>query len=520
MVPQVRYSPFDDSLYITRAYHLLMGNFFGDFNSFTLAKLPGISFWLHFSRLLDLTYLKGINVLYICVGIYGLLALKKSYNNNLILVIIFIIFLINPITFSASWILIMREPVSCILIIGIVSSCIHIVNSKSQLARIIHCILFGIAFAFSMLLREEDQLLWIYLFGFVALLVFLHCNSGNYSLRNIVIVFLIPAALAVSVNQIVRSSVQNHYGLPIINDYSEGEFPKMIAAIRGIESKVDNRLVMIPSDAIQKLSQNIPEFSRIANQLPGPGMHTYSCKLHGVCSEWSNGWMPWFLKQAAFEAGFTPTLKDSQNFFKKMREDIEFLCLSGKLECESRGSSILPPMELRWSRAYFQEFRTLIMMLIFPKVDIVIDNSNAWNASADLVNMYHEVTMMPKDKQLEIDRSEESYIESLIPMSRQILAFFGGIFSALLITGGTIALLWTWVMYPNIKATSLYYFFCIIWIYSIIRISALAYVAVFLGPFDTRIIFSTYTALTLLSPFALWECYRAKIKYNLLLDGD
>jgi hypothetical protein len=52
------------------------------------------------------------------------------------------------------------------------------------------------------------------------------------------------------VNQSARAYVEAHYGLPILHDMSEGEFPRLMAAIRSVDSGPDNRLVMAPQETL------------------------------------------------------------------------------------------------------------------------------------------------------------------------------------------------------------------------------------------------------------------------------
>jgi hypothetical protein len=513
ILPHVRYSPFDDNLYVNRALSLLNGNFFGDFNPYTLAKLPGISFWLYFSRILQIPYMLGINLLYIFSGIYLIWALKERVAIS-VLVLIFVLYLINPITFSSGWFFLMREPLSSILTVLIIGSSLHIFRSSSFKIACIHNLIFTLCITFLFFLREEDKLILVYLIGFAILRLRLNNTSLKAILCNLFVSFLIPITLIICCNHLVRSEIQNHYGLPIINDFSEGEFPKMVAAIRSVHSEVDNRFVMMPQDVMKLLSHKIPEISDIFSKMPAPGLNTYSCKLTGVCREWANGWMPWFFKQAAYDSGYTNSLVTSQNFFRGIRERIETMCINKELICVRKGDGFFPPMDLRWSRAYLLEFKSLISMLLIPKLDFVKSNENALNASGDIIKVYSTVLMMPV-----LLTARELSEESRLSLLRELLGMSGGVISFLIIISGLAMLIWRLVMYPIIKLDPIYYVLVLFLIYSILRIIALSYVAVFLGPYESRIIFSTYTGLLLICPLFIWECIQARISYNLFLKG-
>jgi hypothetical protein len=287
-----------------------------------------------------------------------------------------------------------------------------------------------------------------------------------------------------------------------------------MATLRSIESSVDNRLVMLPQEVIKKLIPIIPDFAPVLERLPSPGLQTFSCKLQGVCSEWSNGWMPWAVKKAAAEVGRTPTLSEGQNYFKLISNQVEALCASGELRCRPNGNEILPPMQLRWFRAYLQSFVLLIEMATYPAVDIISNDDMPVNAARSLVEIYQQVTMTnvtqnpkPGDAPSEINKLQSQL--------RTTIALFVFHFNGLIILLGSIALVWRLVMYPSIKVGPLYMICAVFWTYSFVRLLALAYVAVFFGPFEPRMIFSTHTGLGVLSIFAIWDLFQARKKYYL-----
>src|SRR5512143_1663892 len=147
-----------------------------------------------------------------------------------------------------------------------------------------------------------------------------------------------------------------------MHDFGEGEFPRLISAMRSLESKKDNRLVMITQEALGRLRAEVPRLAPVIDRLPRPGPGTYSCKRYGVCSEWANGWMLFWIKDAAFEAGLTPDAVSAQKFFRQARLDIERACGDGRLTCRDKGQGLMPRFELRWTRAYLKELRALVEM--------------------------------------------------------------------------------------------------------------------------------------------------------------
>lgn len=497
VVVHIRFSPFDDSLYVDRAYEFLTGGYWGKYDAHTLAKLPGISLWLVASRWLGVPYLLGINVLYCLAGLLLVRASAKAGVENKVLLAAYILYLCNPVTFSAGWEFVMREALSTILTVTLLWLSLEILVSSKDKLPWCWVIAWGAFFAFAQFLREEDALLWGYLALFCGIATWLRRDllTKRLDQKLACVLLVIPTLLTLTAGSSLRSYNMAHYGAPLLNDYSEGEFPKLMATLRSIESQTDNRMVMLPQDVINQLRLLVPDFLPVLDRLPAPGGNTFSCRLHGVCSEWSNGWMPWWVKQASAEAGLTPSLADGQAYFKMIREQIVVLCQNGQIHCKPKGEGILQPMELRWFRAYLQELFRILKLLIYPIEDEAFASNQTANAPQLLKEIYQQVTMTRVDANPAIE-GDNTF--GYLPALREVLRSAGVLFTSAAVIIGSLAIVWQWVMFPKAPATMTYMLCLLFWSYSLLRLSALAYVAVFLGPFEPRIVYSTYTGLGIL----------------------
>ena len=512
----IRFSPFDDSLYVSRAYAFLAGNGWGGYDAYVLAKLPGISLWLVASRWLGVPYLLGVNILYCLAGLLLVQAAAKSGVKKIFLLFAYIIYLCNPITSSVGWALPMREALSSVLTVALLGVSLQILSSAKERLPWGWVLGWGLIFAFGQLLREEDRLLWAYLILFASVALWLRRDPVKRLIdrKFALLLLFVPLLLSSFVDSGVRFYNEIYYGAPILSDNSEGEFPKLMATLRSIDSPVDNRLVMLSQDVIQRLRPLVPDFAPVLDRLPAPGMQTYSCQLHKVCSEWSNGWLPWWVKQGSWEAGLTPSFAVGQAYFKSIREQIEGLCSSNKLSCQNRGSGMIPPVELRWFRAFLQEFTRIFSMLIYPIVDVVAMDAQPVNAAKRLVEQYQYVTMTSVTENPPLDNNFS--FGSLQAKWRDNLALVGAILIGIAVILGSFAIVWRWVMYPGVALSPLYQLCAIFWAYSFLRLLALSYVAVFFGPFEPRIVFSTYTGLGMLGILAIWDSIQAHKKFQFI----
>jgi hypothetical protein len=513
----IRFSPFDDSLYVGRAYAFLTGSSgWGGYDAYVLAKLPSMSYWLVTSRWLGIPYLLGINILYCLAGLVLVQAAAKSGVKNTVLLFAYFVYLFNPITFGIGWALVMREALSSVFTVALLGVSLQILSTSKQLLPWGWILGWGLLFAFGLLLREEDRILWAFFILFASVTLWARRDSVARLIDRKFMLLLLSAPIVLSslVNYGARSYNEYYYGAPILSDYSEGEFPKLMASLRSIDSPIDNRLVMLPQDVIQRLRPLVPDFVPVLDRLPAPGIQTYSCKLQGVCSEWSNGWMPWWVKMASWESGLTPSFLAGQAYFKSIREQIEVLCRSNKLSCQTKGSGMIPPMELRWFRSYLHEFSSVLSMLIYPTVDTVAMDAQPVNASKRLVEQYQYVTMTSVTENPPLDNNFS--FGTVQAKWRNILSFADAFLIGTALIFGSFAIVWRWVMYPGVALTSLYQLCVVFWIYSLIRLLALAYVAVFIGPFEPRIIFSTYTGLGILGILVIWDSIQTHKKFQFI----
>ena len=504
----ITYAPHDDSLYVMRAFHLLQGEAFGPYDSRTLAKLPGMSFWLAGARTLGLPHQLGVEALYLLAGLYMLSGLARAGAGRLLRASAFALYVLNPVTMGADWLRVLREPLGTGLFVVQLAAMLHLL-APSRARPWPHVALLAIGFAFSLLLREDDRLLWGLLAAFALALL----RAGT-AWPVVLAALLAPAGGALLAEQAARAYVQTHYGLPILHDMSEGEFPRMMAAIRGIESGTDNRLVMAPQKTLQQLRAEVPQFAPVVDALPPVGRNTLSCRLQGVCSEWSNGWMPFWIKDAAAGVGSTPDLKAAQSYFGGVREGIERACGSGALECAHRGGGLIPPFELRWTRALVAALAAIAGMALAPDPYTVTEPPLLYNVPPRLGRAFHSVTMTDSyDSQVQAGATgapEARAGANPFAAWRAPLAALLQPLAALVIVAGFAALLWRWALHPDVPESPLFWIAAVFFAFALLRLAALAHVSVFLGPFDSRIVFSVYSAALLLAPAALADAWRAR----------
>lgn len=522
---QINFAPADDSLYVLRAFHLLSGSGYGDYDSNLLTKYPGISLWIAGVRGLGVPFLVSVNAVYIGAGLYLLSALRRGGASRWVLVASFALYLFNPITLGYEWLRVFREPLSTGILVAMVAAIGHVLASRQQ-GRYPwgHVAVFTVLFAFSLFVREDDRLLWGMLGLFLIALVWQRFVLGGRGLAAwgfIAVVVVLPGLAAKGYEHGLRAFAEAHYGLPIVHEFGEGEFPRLLAAIRGIHSAKENRMVMVTQEALEKLRQDVPSFRPVVERLPKPGAGTFSCQFHGVCSEWSNGWMPFWIKDEAYRAGLTPTLPAAQDYYRRVREDIERACAQGRLKCSSSGAGMIPPMELRWTKAYLVEGWRLLKWSLAPDISRIGAPPVVYDVPLELGRIYQVMTMADHyDTQLQAGfgapDAVRRYASPLANLRDVIVAPYRLLTALLIVAAFAILLLRLWAP-DRYTPGPLALMVMVFGVYTLFRLAVLSYVGVYMGQFSPRMVFSTNAlAVVLALPFlenfwrTAWAARRAK----------
>jgi hypothetical protein len=507
----VTYAPHDDSLYVMRALALLAGDGFGPYDSRTLVKFPGLSFWLAMENGLGIPHFVMLHVLYAGAALYLMAALRKAGVPGPVVLAGLALCLFNPYSFSVEWHRIIREPIATPLLLVLLASGIHVVRAAMEgRAAYAHAAAFSLTLGIASLMREEDPLLLVILFAVAA--ITLACalrrdKARRLSWRSWAAAALLPAACVWGAGVAAHSFAERHYGARIMHDYGEGEFPKLVAAFRSIRTAKDNRYVMVTQEALRGLRAEVPRFAPVIDRLPPPSPSSYSCSWIGVCSEWSTGWFLFWIKDAAYQAGLTPSLPAAQAYFRAVREDIERACDEGKFTCVKNGDGIIPPPELRWTRAYVVELRRMAAML-FPRGFEDGDQSAIPpTATPPLERAFASLT-----------HSESApYFgawalgwKPALSGARSWIALAYGLLANLLIGAAVVAfgLALARGVARSLPAVSAALGMALLYVF--VRIAALAYVAVYMGHYEPRMMFTAYAAMLFIAPAMLWSFFRAK----------
>ena len=357
--------PHDDQLYIKRAYWLLTDGTLGPLDARTFVKLPGYSFYLAALGALGVPYLSFMFFLHVGSGLYAATALRGRGPGDAVILAAFGLFLFNPATLDMDYFRAMREPLNVALMtLGVGASLRLVLSARERRRDLVALAILAVAVAVMPLVREDDVLVLV-----LPVLAAAACSwfAPGIGWRRCLVVALVPLAVAGAANAGMRAWIGQVYGVPLLHDFSEGAFPELVATLRAVESGRDNRHVMISQETLGKVFAQVPEMQGTISRIAKPGTGSYSCQRFRVCSEWTNGYFPFWLKDAVFDAAPSSDLLGSQARLRQLSARIREACGDGRLSCNEPRGGLIPRMELKWTRVLLQELVGTVRMTLRPE---------------------------------------------------------------------------------------------------------------------------------------------------------
>lgn len=227
--------------------------------------------------------------------------------------------------------------------------------------------------------------------------------------------------------------------------------------------------------------------------------------------------MLWWIKDAAYRAGNTPDLVVAQDHFRSIRMQVLAGCADGRLVCrEQAGDSILPPMQLRWTRAFVHELASLLGVLVVPTWPSATGSPVSDNVSPELRALFQAVTLSagvqvsPEDTSSRRAAPDAAFDPAVY---RPFIALATAVLGALIVVLGPLALVARWALYPAVALSPVFMLGTVFLAFASARLLALAYVAVYFGNFEPRMILALYSALLLLAPLLIHDFLSARRRH-------
>ena len=317
----------DDGLYVNWLNKLLKGEYLGAYNVRTLIKGPIFAFVMFIATLYKIGFSSLLTILYTLSCLYFLSSLKNIIKEKKYLIIIFIILMFNPVTYSSDLFQrLYRNSISITELLFFVGTLIRIITIKDK--KILNNILLGISISLMFLTREDN--IWIY-----PILIFLIIYSIFKERKiKVFIISLIPIIILQLSLNLVSLVNYKHYGIYTYNEIQKSEFNKTYKKILQIKDDKKIRMVSIPKSTLYKLIDNTKTFNLTKEELDRFYNQFNYYEYESTKGEIYNGNIVWNLREMiALKNGFKSG-KQSEEYYKKLGEEIDELFENGTFEKE------------------------------------------------------------------------------------------------------------------------------------------------------------------------------------------
>lgn len=334
----------DDGLFVSSAESILSKQWLGTYNDKTLSKgVAGITL-IAISSISKIPFLLIQQIIYFIVCISIIRMLSNIIKNKNILLLIFLILLMNPISYSDAFSFVYRDGLYTCLIMLLISHSFQIFfNYKEDRKKLLlYSVLFGITYGLIYLCREETNSLTPYLIcaGIITLSFILFDKKCEYKVQRILCVIAIPVMISIIMITTVSTINYIYYGRFITNDFTSKDFKDAYGAITRIKQKNYIKRVPLNKESREELYKISPTFKELKPFLEGKGKKYFNNPIE----DYQEGFLYWAIREAAYELGYYKNAKTSKAFYIKLSKEINNLCDKKKIECRSKRSSLIAPI--------------------------------------------------------------------------------------------------------------------------------------------------------------------------------
>ena len=323
---------YDDKLMVNQMTSIVNGEYLGTYNDVTLIK--GIIFPLviSFCRIIHISYSTLFTILYILAVTYFIKPFEKIIKNKYFMYVFYIIILFNPVTYSSELFQrLYRNSLSIIEVLFFLGVTIRIItsNDKSK-KRIINYILLGVITSIMYLTREDN--IWTKLI-LLFIIIYNYLKDKNYKT---VLIALIPVVVLTINLNLVSFYNYKKYKIYTYNEIQDSEFKKTFRKILQIKDDTKQDKVSIPRTTMFKLVYNTKTFNITKREI-----NQYYKVLIDDTGEIYNGNIIWYFRQFIYKKNKFKDGRESEEYYKKLGEELDLAFKEGRLQKEFAFSSIL-----------------------------------------------------------------------------------------------------------------------------------------------------------------------------------
>ncbi len=390
----VTFSGVDDFWMVMRANSILAGKWMGGYYNATLIKGMSFPTFLAVLHGAGISYYTGVTLFYLLSLAVLVIALKPfieqlGMKRAWIVYVIFGLLAFHPILYTAGAATrVYRNSITPAQVVLIIACLYALYLRRREPARklVFWVVLLSLAMIFFIHTREDSM--WIYvLYAVIAVITLCSVilqqagkvkkadlgpedeDSGKllkkkdpHPAKRIVLIaacLLIPIVCVFGMTTVIRTINKRLYGLPIVNELTEGHFASALQSLYEIRMEEEETdLVTVPYAKLEKAFEVSPALASIRDRLDYYYGNEMALTDPEAPGEYIDGLFFWQLRFAASDAGYHESLTKADAFYAQITEEIQQAFAQGKLE-RRKGlmfSSLMPPFKKNTLANSFRSF--------------------------------------------------------------------------------------------------------------------------------------------------------------------
>lgn len=386
----IGWADYDDHWFLRRAISILDGRWLGPYNSMTLIKGAAYPLWIAFVSRLGIPLLLAQQLLYAFACLAVSLALAPSIRSSVSRVVLFVVVLFNPMTFSddiASRVA--REgfyPALGLLIFAGVAGATLRLNARRR-DVLPWVLLSGVSVAVFWHTREEG--VWILpLLGLatVAVVRWVVIDWRARWRRGLLVVAL-PGLIFTAAHEAIVVTNGLRYGVFADVEFKWRPYLRAYGSLRQVRQHPSAPRVAVPEEVRRRVYAISPAFAELRTFLE----RDLTGWKRGA-ADYENDSFMWAFREAVERAGYYKRGAAVEGYYDRLSHEIETARVDGRLDARQARASLFPPLLWGQRRAVFQTW-ILAAGRVLRFADVSVNPANSEGSDAEL-REYAAITHM------------------------------------------------------------------------------------------------------------------------------
>ena len=346
----------DDQWMVSRAYYILGRQWLGPYSHVTLIKSVTYPIMLAFFRAISIPYGMGVGLFMVAVSFIFARAIKPEVKNIFLRGTIYLAILYSPFGFlSITSARIYRNSVSHWMALLVIASIIGIYYRRDYSLKDLWKWILCEAVSFMMFWELREDHIWILAFVVPASIILaIYRIYHKKGIIKSLIGVAIPFVAVVIMELGIATINYKHYGVFCLNDRSGTYCAKVVSLLYKIDDGgIHDQSIWVSSDALTLAREASPTLDSLGDGLDYNWNYWKVATVYG--NEVPGDHAEWALRQTVLDAGYYRDAVITNEFYKKIYEELKEGFDSGKLK-KKKGiflSSQMRPfnkddMELAW----------------------------------------------------------------------------------------------------------------------------------------------------------------------------